>query len=196
MRATEEDKRNARLNPLLVSPNPADRAAALGIPRAPMVKLVHRITDLASRFQVAPPQNPPTTGVVLHPATMEPQFTFSVLPDTVQDGSESAAGGSGASNAPRPARAQRCDINKSRHRPVTNPDDHELRHPKHGPMTTKNVVEAVGITVAAGDIARAIENKKILLTDESLAGCVELGWDMSDHFSDSEEEEIESADVW
>ncbi|KAM5534615.1 hypothetical protein V8D89_011717 [Ganoderma adspersum] len=200
VRATEEDRRNARLNPLLVSPNAADRTAALGIPSAPTVKLVHRITDLASRFQLPPPPSPPTTGVVLHPATMEPQFTFSVLPNGAyaQNGSDASSGSSAAPSLP--ARSQRSDVNKSRYRPVTNPDGRELRHPKRGPTTTKNIIEVEGIA-AVVDIQQAIEYQQIILTDEDLAGCIEIGREVSGLSEsqmnlDGEEEEIESADGW
>ncbi|KAM5541020.1 hypothetical protein V8D89_005331 [Ganoderma adspersum] len=197
VRATEEDKRNARLDPRLLIPNAEQRAAALGvaIPRAPAKKLVYRITDLASRFQLATPQTSTTTGSVLHPATMCPHFTFSVLPTGAPDMSDSRP----------PARAQRSDINKSRKRPVTNPEGRELRRPKRGPMTTKFVVEADGI--AADEVDEAIKSQKIVLTDENLAGCVEvvneasgslsLRQDAEEGFSESEEEEeIEPTDDW
>lgn len=196
VRATDEDKCNACLDPRLLIPNAAQRAAALGvsIPRAP-AKLVYHITDLASRFQLPGPASSPTTGIVLHPATMNPHFTFSVLP----------TGAPNASDARRPERSQRSDINKSRKRPVTNPEGRELRHPKRGPTTTKCVVEAEGIT--ADEVDEALKSQRILLTDEILTDCVEVGKGASgscgDHqsaekgFSDSEpEDDIESADNW
>ncbi len=169
VKATEEDKRNALLNPWLVFPNAAQRTAALAIPRTPSTNLVHRITDFASRFQLPAPPSPPTTGVVLHPSTMLPQFTFSVLPKGAQD----AADASAASSALRAERSQRSDINKSRKRPITNPEGRKLRHPKRGPMTTKNIVEAGRIT-ADDSIHGAIEGGGIVLTDEDLRDCVEV----------------------
>ncbi|PIL28145.1 hypothetical protein GSI_05662 [Ganoderma sinense ZZ0214-1] len=201
VRASEEDKRNARRDPRLLIPNTSQRAAALGtaIPRAPSRKLVHCITDLASRFQLDTPDSSATTGVVLHPATMRPHFTFSVLP-----GGAPAPNASGA----RPLeRAQRSDINKSRKRPITNPEGRELRHPKRGPMTTKFVVEAEGI--AGDEVGEAIESGRIVLTDEILTDCVDVPREaggsrsrrlgVEEWFSSSDiepEDDIEMADEW
>ncbi|KAM5540546.1 hypothetical protein V8D89_005775 [Ganoderma adspersum] len=197
VKATEEDKRNARLDPRFLIPNASQRAAALGvaIPKAPSRKLVYRITDLASRFQLNPPNSSTTTGVVLHPATMQPQFTFSILPE----------GAPNVSDARPPERSQRSDINKSRKRPVTNPEGRELRRPKRGPMTAKFVVEAEGIAV--DEVEEAIKSQKILLTDEILTDCTSIPavasgsrsrrQDMEEGGSDSEsEDDIESTDEW
>ncbi len=201
VRATDEDKRMAQRDPRLVSPNAALRALALGIPRAlPEPKQVaHRITDFASRFQLpAPPSSSTTGGVVLHPSTMLPQFTFSVLP--MRAGAPDVAGKSDASTARRPQRSQRSDINKGRKRPVTNPEGRELRHPKRGPLTAKYVVEADGI--APDEVGQAIETKRIVLTDEDLSRCVDLGRQASGSGSGPSEsdpddmEDIESTDDW
>lgn len=197
VKATEEDKRNARLDPRLLIPNAVQRAAALGvsIPRAPAKDLIYRITDFVSRFHLPAPTSSTTTGIVLHPATMAPHFTFSVLPTGAQN--------TVTSDARPPERSQRSDINKSRKRPVTNPENRELRHPKCGPTTTKCVVEAEGI--AADEVDEALKSQRILLTDEILTDCVEV-WkgatcgSRGDHqgaeegLSDSEPEDIESAD--
>ncbi|KAI1782562.1 hypothetical protein LXA43DRAFT_1068597 [Ganoderma leucocontextum] len=156
-------------------------------------KLVYRITDLVSRFQLAAPEDSKTTGVVLYPATMRPQFTFSVLPN----------GAPNTSYARPRERSQRSDTNKGRKWLVKNLEGCEFCYLKRDPTTAKYVVEAEGIT--GDEVEQAIESRKILLTDEILTGCSEVGreasgsrsrrQDAEEGFSESEED-IEPTDDW
>ncbi|KAM5534019.1 hypothetical protein V8D89_012342 [Ganoderma adspersum] len=173
--ATEEDRCSARLNPWLVFPNAAERAAALAIPRPPSNEPVEHTADSPPHLQRTAPPSPPTTGLVLHPSTMLPQYTFPVVPPLM--GAQHATGMPSASNVRPPGQAQRNDINKSRKRPVTNPEGRELRRPKRGPLTARHVVEADGI--APGEVEHAIKKRRILLTDEILTDCTEIGREAS-----------------
>ena len=166
--ATEEDRQNAHHDPESVIPNHVDHGSPLATSGAPPKELIYPITHFASQFVLPQTPRPLPTGTVLHPITMSPHFSFSTLPTTTAD----AVNASGMSAGPRHRRAQRSDINKSRFRPVTNPQGRKLRHPKRGPMTARHVVEASGIK--PGEVGRAIEDGNILLTDENLGDCYEL----------------------
>ena len=197
VRATEQDKLDAQRDPRLVIPNTRERDATLTTPAAqPGKKLMHRITDLASRFELPLTPGPLPTGTVLHPLTLDPQFTFSALPTTTADAPDASA----VSDRPRHRRAQRSDIKKHRFRPVTNPEGRKLRHPRRGPTTARYVVEASGIR--ADEVGQAIRDQRIIFANEDLEDCVELasragtagGWDL--RAAGELSSDIESAGEW
>ena len=99
------------------------------------------------------------------------------------------------SDRPPRRRAQRSDINKSRCRPVTNPEGRKLRHPKRGPITAKYVVEAPGIEPE--EVGRAIKLRRIMFADENLDDCRELSSEVETCGERGEpSSEIESASEW
>ena len=197
--ATLQDRQDAERDPRSVIPNTVGHDAALAVPGAPpSKKLVHRITDFASQFQLPPPAHRPLpTGTVYHPMTISPRFSFSTLPTTTAD----APNASTVSDRPRRRRAQRSDINKGRLRPVTNPEGRKLRHPKRGPTTAKYIVESPGIK--PDEVGKAIKGGGIVLTNENLSDCFELARGEAGGSGDREmgvegelSSDIESASEW
>ena len=180
--ATAEDRQNAEHDPESVIPNHIKHNSPLATSDAPHEELKYPITHFASQFVLPQIPSPLPTGTVYHPLTMSPHFSFSALPTTTADVSDTSA----VSDRPRRRRAQRSDINRSRFRPITNPEGRKLRHPKRGPMTAKYVVEASGIK--PDEVGRAIADGNIILTNENLEDCIELASELSS--------DIESAGEW
>ena len=192
VRATQEDKWAAERDPQSVIPNAIKRDAVPAAPDTPASKnLVHCITDFAPRFEPPPASRSLPTGTVYLPVTMTPQFLFPAIPTTSADAPDTSV----VSDRPRRHRAQRSDINKSRRRPVTNPEGHKLRHPKRGPITAKYVVEAPGIEPE--EVGRAIKLRRIMFADENLDDCRELSSEVETCGERGEPlSEIESASEW
>ena len=117
---------------------------------------------------------------ILHPHTLEPVLTAPLGPSS--------------SSQPR-ERRQRCDVNKARHRPVSNPEGKPMRARKIGALTSSFVLDRpTRLNHAQGKALKPLSELRLpVMVDDQLGGCVELGRDGEESdeiepFSDSEDE--------
>ena len=123
---------------------------------------------------------------VLHPDTLEPVLTAPILSDS--------------SRQPR-ARRQRCDVNKARHRPISNPEGKPLRARKVGALTSNFVLDRPTAPSAASTSSRSrvlkplSEHRLPVMVNDHLGGYVtpgrgdgDLEVDEIESFTDSEDE--------
>ncbi|KAM5535148.1 hypothetical protein V8D89_011234 [Ganoderma adspersum] len=117
---------------------------------------------------------------VLHPDTLEPVLTAPLGP--------------GSSSHPR-ERRQRCDINKARHRPVSNPEGKPMRARKIGALTSNFVLDQpTHPSPAQGKVLKPLSELRMpVMVSDDLGGYIALGRDNGEvdeieSFSDSEDE--------
>ncbi|KAM5530059.1 hypothetical protein V8D89_008790 [Ganoderma adspersum] len=112
---------------------------------------------------------------VLHPDTLEPILTAPLGP--------------GSSRQTR-QRRQRCDVNKARHRPVSNPEGKPIRARKVGALTSNFVLDqpqGPGPSTAPRKVMKPLSEHRLpVMVNDHLGGYVTLGRD------DGEVDEIES----
>ena len=115
----------------------------------------------------------PAEERILHPHTLEPVLTAPLGPSSSSQPCE---------------RRQRCDVNRARHRPVSNPEGKPMRARKIGALTSRFVLDTP--TRPAAEPRKVLkllsELRLPVMVDDQLGGCVELARD------DGESDEIES----
>ena len=145
-----------------------------------------RVQPLAYRYPVSTRTHTPVLAPapaeerVLHPHTLEPVLTAPLGPSS--------------SSQPR-ERRQRCDINRARHRPVSNPEGKPMRARKIGPLTSRFVLDTPTRPAAQPrKVLKPLSELRLpVMVDDQLGGCVEMGRDEGESdeiepFSDSEDE--------
>ncbi|KAM5543358.1 hypothetical protein V8D89_003232 [Ganoderma adspersum] len=122
----------------------------------------------------------PAEEHVLHPHTLEPVLTTPLGPSSSRKPHE---------------RRQRWDINRARHRPVSNPEGKPMRARKLGALTSSFVLDSPTHPAAApGKVLRPLSELRLpVMVSDHLSGYVALGGDDGEldeieSFSDSEDE--------
>ncbi|KAM5530351.1 hypothetical protein V8D89_015992 [Ganoderma adspersum] len=143
-----------------------------------------RISRLALRQSVSTCMQIPVPSLaqehVLDPNTLEPILTAPLGPSS--------------SSQPR-ERRQRCDINKARHRPISNPEGKPMRARKIGALTSNFVLDRpTRPAPTQGRVLKPLSELRLpVMVDDRLGGYVAPGRDNGDvdeieSFSDSEDE--------
>ncbi|KAM5537483.1 hypothetical protein V8D89_008810 [Ganoderma adspersum] len=190
--APHDARQRALHDPESVLPHVMAAAKLPPLPRTiPILKFSEsRFRDLiAPRGHVAPltRQHPASTRAhvlvptpaaeerVLHPDTLEPVLTTPIGPSS--------------STRPR-ERRQRCDINKARHRPVSNPEGKPMRARKVGALTSNFVLDrpqGSGPRTAPRKVMKPLSEHRLpVMVNDHLGGYVTPSGD------DGEVDEIES----
>ncbi|PIL28493.1 hypothetical protein GSI_08531 [Ganoderma sinense ZZ0214-1] len=191
--APQHVRRRALHDPDSVLPHVMAAARLPPLPRTiqPLEFSLERFRDLIAPrgppASLSPARLPaPAEERVLHPDNLEPVLTSSIGP-----GSPCTA----------PERRQRCDTNRARHRPVSNPEGKPLRARKIGVLTSQFVLDrpaaGPGPSTAPASRGRPVkplsEHRLPLMVNDDLGRYVTPGGDASeveeiDSESESEDE--------
>ncbi|KAM5533040.1 hypothetical protein V8D89_013284 [Ganoderma adspersum] len=144
------------------------------------VQPIVRRHPVSTRTRTPVPAPVPAEERVLHPHTLEPVLTAPIGPSS--------------SSQPR-ERRQRCDVNRARHRPVSNPEGKPMRARKIGALTSNFVLDRPACPTAAprGVLKPLSEVRLPVMVSDHLNGYVALARDDAEvdeiePFSDSEDE--------
>ncbi|PIL26720.1 hypothetical protein GSI_11199 [Ganoderma sinense ZZ0214-1] len=156
------------------SKNSESRFHDLIAPRGQVAPLTHR-QPVSTRARLPAPIPTMAEELVLHLDTLETVLTVPLGPHS--------------SHGPH-ERRQRCDVNKARHRPVSNPEGRPMRARKVGALTSCFVLDRPARTSPGqGKVLKPLSELRLpVMVNDHLGGCTALCED------DREVDEIESVD--